>query len=88
MLEHVHHALMINSDEEECMLARVEGNSRNRKLDELLFHHDHSWSALWTRPQADDEMPIRPCAIKCHGAVGKGRFQLAEWTLASGGVGH
>ena len=78
VLEHIHHALMINIDEE-CMLARVKGNSRNRKLDDLLFEHDNSWSAFWSRPQADDEMPIEPCeAFRCLEAVGHVRFQLTR----------
>ena len=59
----------------ECMFARVEGNSRSRKLDELLINHDYSWSAFWSLPQADDEMQIESCdAIKFHESVEKGCY--------------
>ena len=76
--EDIHHTLVANNDVE-CMLAQVEGYSRNRKLDELWCGRGHSWNALWSRPQADDGMPIRLSeALKCRGAVGKGRFQLAR----------
>ena len=62
---------MSNNDTER-IVARVDGNSRNRELDEFLNNNDRNWSALRSRPQADDEMPIRPFeAIKCHEAVGK-----------------
>ena len=65
VLEHIHHALIINSNGE-YMLARAEGNSRSPKLDELLIIHDYSWSTFWSRPQADDEVPIEPCeAVRC-----------------------
>ena len=61
------------------MLARAEWNSRRRKLDELMINHDYNWSSFWGQPQADGEMPIEPCeAIRCHEAVGNGRFHLAR----------
>ena len=45
----------------------------------MLIDHDYSWSTLWSRPRADDEMPIELReAIRCHEAVGKGHFQIAE----------
>ena len=81
VVEHIHHALMINSSEK-YMLARAEGNSRTRKLDKLLINHDYSWSTFWSRAQADCEMPIEPSqAFGCHGAVGKGHFQLARCSV-------
>ena len=46
VLEHIHHALMIDRNDE-YLLARAEGNSRCRKLDELLINHDNSWSTRW-----------------------------------------
>ena len=77
--EDIHHTLVANNDVE-CMLAQVEGNSRNRKLDELWCGRGHSWNALWSRPQADDGMPIRLSeALKCRGAVGNGRFQVTRF---------
>ena len=78
VLEHIQHALMINNDEK-CMLVRVEGNSRSRKLDEWLINQDYSWIAFWSRPQADDKMPLEPYeGIKCHESVGKGHCQLTR----------
>ena len=62
VLEHIYHALMINSNGE-YMLARAEGNSRRHRLDELLIIHDYSWSTFWSRPQSDDEVPIEPCQV-------------------------
>ena len=77
--EDIHHTLVANNDVE-CMLAQVEGYSRNRKLDELWCGRGHSWNALQSRPQADDGMPIRPCeALKWRGAVGNGRFQVTRF---------
>ena len=43
-LEDIHHTLVANNDVE-CMLAQVEGYSRNRKLDELWCGRGHSWNA-------------------------------------------
>ena len=71
-LEHIHHALVANNDVE-CMLARAE-DSHNRKLAELFCRRGRSWSALWSRPPADDEMPCE--ALKCRRATGKRRSQL------------
>ena len=77
VLEHIHHALMINNDAE-YMLARAGGSSRSHKLDNLLINHDYSWSAFWSRPQATRCQSSRVKASGAQEAVGKGRFQLAR----------
>ena len=44
-LEHIHRTSMANNGVE-WILARIEGDSRNRKQHELLCGQAHSWSAL------------------------------------------